>query len=148
MKKRRSFVLLLMMAVMLVFSVGSVLAQDVDLDSMDDAQLEELLKSIMQKLDTGEQAEETPEAEPELPEIPTPEPTAEAVRFEIYEIKKLTRSRMPDQLFVPKDDGKEKKDKDHDKNNDDDSHHCTPPATWSCYTDPWTGEWTCHCAAG
>ena len=147
MKNIKSFMLLFLMAVMLVFSVGTVLAQDVDLDSMDDAQLEELLKSIMQKLDTGDQAEETPE--PELPEIPTPEPTAEAVRFEIYEIKKLTRSRLPDQLFVPKDDGKGDTDKDKDtgKNKDnDDDHGCQPWQTWVCY--PLHGGTACECANG
>ena len=103
----------------------------------DEEQLRALMAEIMQRLNGSETqaAEETPE--PEIPEIPTLEPTSEAVRFEIYEIKKLTRNRLPDQLFIPKDDGKGNKDKDQNKNGDDDGGHdfdyeCGPGCFMSC----------------
>ena len=54
----------------------------------DDEQLLLLLQMITDRLDTAEK---------------TPEPGNDAVRYEIYEIKKLIIEKLPDHMFIQKD---------------------------------------------
>ena len=127
--RKKTFLLVFMVVLaMSAFLIGSAAAQEVDIDSMDNAQLMQLLQSIINKLETDEAEEpapepadpvpsdEEPETEITVPEVPEPASIQEAEAGEepkitIYENKKLIIGRMPDSYFVPKDSGGgEKKD--------------------------------------
>lgn len=73
MKKATLFLMMFLILVLTVISAGPCFAQDADLSEMDNAQLMELLQSIMLQLESEESsAAETPEPLP----TPTPTPTA------------------------------------------------------------------------
>ena len=104
--KNLIFFLIMVLASLAVFA-GSVYAQDIDIDNMDNEQLLILLQQIMDKLNQQETTEPTeePAAPTEEPAVPTAVPTPEAAdprtkTFKIYENKKLIIGRMPDSYFV------------------------------------------------
>ncbi|MBR6089992.1 MAG: hypothetical protein IKP86_08665 [Anaerolineaceae bacterium] len=98
--RKKVFLIMIGISVLLAVSVCSSFAQDIDISDMDNAHLTALLQAIMEKL------EGTADGSPEAPAaaVPgtadTPEPAAEANGFQIYKNKKLVIGRMPDWYFI------------------------------------------------
>ena len=135
MKKHRiiikRFVVILSLLITSAFFVMSVSAQDFDLDNMDDEQLMLLMEAISQKLqknkESAEEGSDMVTNEPSAADLTngaedTNQTTLqssdpfgesekqvtraiEAIKYQIYENKKLIISRMPDSYFVPADNG-------------------------------------------
>ena len=134
----------------LMVSMVCVSAQDIDVDSMSNEQLMQLLQAIMQKLEP----DETEDAAESLPDD-TDMPVIGADRFSnrklftIYENKKLSIEAIPDYMFyhAPEETSEpEKKDKKDDDSNvwlvtdDPLATGCQPGEQWVCNSH---GE--CHC---
>ena len=102
MRQRSLFAVLVMMFLLFTISAG-VLAQDIDIDSMSNEQLGDLLMLILQRLEQGEKSAETPDA-PELTGTPAPAVDllniAEAVKYRIYQNKKLIIEQIPGYYFI------------------------------------------------
>ena len=142
MKKRIIFVVISTVLVICALHSGIVSAQDIDIESMDNAQLLQLLQVIMQKLesDGSEETEEplpaeTPAAEVGVAMIPG------GKLFSIYENKKLMIEAIPGYMFIqkPGEETPEPKDKNKDSGKEDDSHGwvtdehgCEPGQQWVC----------------
>ena len=77
------------------------MAQDIDIENMDDAELLALLQTIMQKLEQGGSAEPAAEG-PASASSAIPEAKPDLSGFEIYENKKLTIEKLPDYMFIQK----------------------------------------------
>ena len=99
---RNKLFLLILCAFLFVLTAGTAGAQDVDVESMDEAQLMQLLQEIMQRL-----GQETPPAEtptvltPVIVPTSTPAPEeAGAGRVRVYQNKKLIIGSMPDTWFL------------------------------------------------
>ena len=138
---------------MCTVSFGTVSAQDIDIENMDNAQLLTLLQAIMQKLESNE-SEDVAESLPNDNEISVigADRFSNVKLFTIYENKKLNIEAIPGYMFyqapeeTPEPEKKEKKDK-----KDDDSHGWVvtddPLATGCQHGEQWVcnshGE--CHC---
>ena len=101
MKKRHSFLIIIAVLSMLIFSASFVSAQEIDVETMDNAELMALLQAIMQKLETDGSAEPVSEGTAEEPVVNLTEEPAPA-RFEIYENKKITVEALPAYMFIQK----------------------------------------------
>ena len=77
MNKKSSFLIFFTVLAMLSFIIVSVSAQEIDVDSMDNAELMTLLHTIIQKLDQAEEAAATPEPTPTLTPVPAEIPQPE-----------------------------------------------------------------------
>ena len=97
--KKRLFVLLALLLGILAVSAGSS-AQDIDISDMDNAQLLQLLQTIMQQLESdGTEAVSEPlPAATEMPVISVAR-YSDGKIFHIYENKKLILERIPDSYF-------------------------------------------------
>lgn len=101
---KKSLVFIIAILAIMAASVSSI-AQDINIEDMDNAQLIVLLQSIIQKLEEEkEPIEPSAEPVPTAAFIPTiePEATAEPTAFQIYKNKKLIISKLPDYMFIPK----------------------------------------------
>ena len=108
MRNRSICLLLFLIFAILVSSIASVSAQQIDVDHMNNEQLTTLLLQILDKL----QQEETPAADAasEAKSSETPVPTAtlapvietepETMSFSVYENKKLTAEALPAYMFI------------------------------------------------
>ncbi len=176
MKKHRiiikRFVVILSLLITSAFFVMSVSAQDFDLDNMDDEQLMLLMEAISQKLqknkESAEEGSDMVTNEPSAADLTngaedTNQTTLqssdpfgesekqvtraiEAIKYQIYENKKLIIGRMPDSMFVQKqtDGGDEEPE---NPKTPEEEHSCPPGATYDCYTDEY-GWRHCGCAYG
>ena len=146
--KRRCLILFLGMILLIMSAVAVVSAQDIDVSSMDNAQLTALLQQILDKL----QQEETPE-EASPAEIPSSPAEPQARKFTVWMNKKLMIEALPGYMFDrrvteepetepgPSDPGKKKKD---DSKYDPGAHTNGEPCTsdgahWYFLG----GEWRC-----
>ena len=75
--------------------------EEIDVETMDNAELMALLQAIMQKLETDGSAEPVSEGTAEEPVVNLTEEPAPA-RFEIYENKKITVEALPAYMFIQK----------------------------------------------
>lgn len=165
MKKYCFTLLIVVLSAFILLAAAPVSAQEIDLDSMTNAELLLLLQSIMDKMEQGEPSPET--AEPSSPE-PTPGPVAEdpaetepEIRlFQVYDNKKLIIEALPSYMFIqPTQEVSEPEKNEPDtneKNNDgkddkDDNDDFCPPIT-PCmpgsddYCEQWvTPEGKCVC---
>ena len=108
MRNRSICLILFLTFTILVSSIASVSAQQIDVENMNNEQLTTLLLQILDKL----QQEETPAAdtasEAKSSETPVPtatlapviEPEPEAMGFSVYENKKLTVEALPAYMFI------------------------------------------------
>ena len=97
MKRKILFPIFFMILTLLMLSPALSSAQDIDLSSMDNAQLIELLQTIIQKLEDSKEADDGEEIVPMQETTLTP--AAAAGKFQIYENKKLILERLPDYFF-------------------------------------------------
>ena len=127
--RKKFFLIMIGILALLIVSVCSSFAKDIDISNMDNAQLMTLLQAIMQKLE-----EKTEDESPEAPVVTTnPEAadTPESAGFQIYKNKKLVIGRMPDWYFIRDDSAEEAPDEEnqgeetpHEKKQDNDSYNC------------------------
>ena len=101
MKTKRLIPVVLALLALFCMAVGSISAQSVDIENMNNEQLMQLLLQIMNRLES-EGSEETPE--PSAPMGPTATPTIVPTAFSIYEIKKLIIEALPGYMFVQPED--------------------------------------------
>lgn len=154
MKKSCFTLLIVVLSALVLLAAAPISAQEIDFDSMTNAELLLLLQSIMSKMEQGEPIPET--VEPASPE-PTPGPLAEnqtetepEIRlFQVYENKKLIIEALPSYMFIQP--TKEVNEPDTDeKNNDGNDDFCPPiepcvPGS-DDYCEQWvTPEGTCVC---
>lgn len=139
--RNRSICLILFLSfTILVSSIASVSAQQIDVDNMNNEQLTALLLQILDKL----QQEETPAADTAFNEKSpdTPVPTAaltpviesepEAMIFSVYEDKKLTVEALPAYMFIQPTQPP-KPERDHGRNGDTSSSGGTNTSSEDCY---------------
>ena len=133
MRYSKPFMMLFMLLMTLMTFVVCVSAQDIDVDSMSNEQMLQLLHAILNKLET-EETEGTAEPLPDDAEIPVIGESRFSDRklFMIYENKKLSIEAIPDYMFTQKSDETPEPEK-HD-NKEDDSHSCGPGEHWICET--------------
>ena len=173
MKKRFRICMLFLLLAAFVGLTGVTSAQDIDLDSMSSEQLNALLQALTEKLgqreapdgeepgievsapsDTAdsEEEEETARKDSSLQVVPSDlsekqvtQASAEK-KYQIYENKKLVIGRMPDSMFIRREDlgggGEEK-----DESSDPPAHECEPGCSWDCGYD-WYGNRHCGCYCG
>ena len=149
MGNRRAFLILLAVLALAIGLAVSVSAQDVNVDSMSNEDLLQLLQTIMQKMETSEEsAAETVDSEesnePAEAMIPAadPEGTGEAMQFTIYENKKLTVEALPGYMFIqPTKESKPEKDNtpEHYENEPGIDEIDGGPCHWTL----WEGKWYC-----
>ena len=134
--RKKYFLIMIGVLVLLTVSVCSSFAQDIDISNMDKTQLMTLLQAIMQKLEE-ETADESPEA-PVVITVPETADTPEPAGFQTYKNKKLIISRMPDWYFIRDDSAEESPEEENpnEKKKDDSSNNCIICAK----TDIETGE--------
>ena len=146
MKKKLLIPVIIAILSLFIFSAGTISAQSVNIDDMNNEQLMQLLLQIMNRLESGEPAE-TPE--PAAAMVPTLTPTYEPTAFSIYEIKKLIIEALPGYMFIqpegPSDPetpapGTSKNPGGGKKTPEPVMHDCTP-CFWYCPPD---GEY-CYC---
>ena len=125
MRYRSICLILFLIFSILVSSIASVSAQQIDVDHMNNEQLTTLLLQILDKL----QQEETPAADTasEAKSSETPVPTAtlapvietepETMSFSVYENKKLTVEALPAYMFI-RPTQPPKPERDHGRNGD------------------------------
>lgn len=92
MRKNIFVPVLLVVLVMLSVSFVSVCAQEIDVGSMDNEQLTELLMQILNKLQQEE--------EPAVAGVPAVETDLEMMTFSVYDNKKLTVEALPSYMFI------------------------------------------------
>ena len=156
--KHKCTMLLIYAAVLtvLLFCIAAVSAQTTDLENMDNAQMMELLQSIMQKLQQEEstEAEALPE-ESDLLQI-TPEilESASVRRLSVYRNKKLIIGEMPEYYFIrpvindSEENGDDTQPTKSPTKTPEEIHNCPPGYTYACYTDILTGQYVCNCGIG
>ena len=136
MKNKSLFLIMFVILTVTAVSFGPVNAQEIDISDMDNAQLLQLLQTILQELDretddpeTLAENPETPLATPEQIAENTPKPAAEPKKFRIYENKKLILESIPEYYFYREEKNKDK-DGDTGKPDPGEEHYC-----------PWGGQW-------
>ena len=149
MKKKSIIIIFILAITLLTVLPGSISAQDIDVESMDNAQLLRLLQVIMQQLEEGE-TEETDEPLPAGTAVPVISVArfSDGKLFTIYENKKLIIERIPDDLFIQKNDGNGDTDKKKDTGTPTpDPHGCKPGCSYDCWTNIF-GRQECGCVCG
>ena len=98
MRNKRVFLIISCVFMVLISSIASVSAQEIDVESMDNAQLTNLLLQILNNL----QQEDDTEAETQAVPVPAadPEVIEEVIHITIYENKKLTVEALPGYMFI------------------------------------------------
>lgn len=152
MRNKRSLILIAAVLAVLSFCILTASAQTTDPGSPDNAQLLELLQSIMEKLQ--QEGNTQTEAQPKEtdPLQITPEiPAAATVRpISIHMNKKLFVGEMPDYYFIRPviSDKEEDVDDTQPTKTPEEIHNCPPGYTYECYTNIMTGQYICECGVG
>ena len=102
MRKNIFIPVLLAVLVMLMVSLVSVSAQEIDVNSMDNEQLTALLMQILYMLQQEEEpaADPAPEAGSQETPVPVIETDPEMMIFSVYDNKKLTVEALPAYMFI------------------------------------------------
>ena len=106
--KKNIILILLAVLAMVTVSILSVSAQDIDVGSMDNEQLTELLMQILNRLQQEEEPAAETDPEKEAPEVPAaategaadPEAIDEVIQITIYDNKKLIIESLPAYMFI------------------------------------------------
>ena len=145
----KRILLIIVVLITIILARGMVSAQEIDIEALDKEEMLLLLQALTQRL---QENETEPETEPDPTEVPAPSPTPEVkpVRsFKIYENKKLVVSRLPDSMFVRKEDlGGGGEDNEETSKSDEPSPKTCPRGTeWNCAFDV-NGNFFCDCFNG
>ena len=142
------FLKLLLILGLLMISAVSVSAQDIDVSTMDNAELLELLQAILNKLET-EETEGTAEPLPEGTAVPVISVArfSDGKLFTIYENKKLILERIPDSYFVQKDNGGDGDKEEGPKPTTTPKSPCAPGCDYECWIGIY-GRPECGCVCG
>lgn len=137
--------MILILPALFLLTAGSISAQSVDIENLNNEQLMQLLLQIMDKLES-EGSAETPE--PVAPMVLTPTPTIIPTAFSIYELKKLIIEALPEYMFVqPEDhsepDSPQKTSTSETKTPEPAKGKCPPPCYWYKYD--YTNDPACYC---
>ena len=140
MRYSKPFMMLFMLLVTLMTFVVCVSAQDIDVDSMSNEQLMQLLQAIMQKLESNETVDgmESLPDDTEMPVIGVAR-FSDRKLFTIYENKKLSIEAIPEYMFYQQPDDTTEPEKKEKKDDDShgwvtDEHGCEPGEHWICET--------------